>query len=637
MSKTIEFTTSKGDGVYMKTKNHKVSIAEYYDMQHIQDELYAKSVGRQVFTKLMEIIQSPENIKLAYRAIKNNRGSHTSGTDNKNIENFAQMSDEGYVELIQSLMDNYHPKMVKRVEIPKPNGKKRPLGVPCIQDRIVQQCILQILEPICEAKFHEKSYGFRPNRSAENAIAEVYRLVQRSHMQYVVDFDIKGFFDNVNHRKLMRQLWTLGIQDTKLHQIIKQMLKAPIQMPDKSIIHPNKGTPQGGILSPLLANVVLNELDWWIASQWHRQWKVMKKPPKPQYNNNGQRDLGHEYRALRKTKLKEMYIVRYADDFKIFCRTRMDAVKIKIAVTEWLRHRLKLQVSEEKTRITNLKRHYSEFLGFKFKFQTKGKKQVINAQMSDKAVRSAKSKLKDQIKLIQKPKDEAELYQRVSVYNSMVAGIQNYYGIANNACINLNKIQWKASQCIKNRLTTTKQGEIKNSYLAKRYGKSKQVRWVSGIPIVPIGYCKSRNPMHEKSSMNQYTPEGRKDMHSKQNEVLEQNLHYIMRNPVKGRPIEYNDNRISLYMGQQGKCAITNKALEIGKMHCHHRKPIHMGGTDEYKNLIYIADTVHKLIHATDENAVSKYLEITPLDEKQLKKLNKLRVQAGNKQIELKM
>ena len=166
----------------MKTKNHKATIGNYYDMQHIQDELYEKSIEGQVFTKLMDIIQSPENIKRAYRAIKNNKGSHTSGTDKKNIENLAQMSEERYVELIKNLMNNYYPKKVKRVEIPKPNGKTRPLGIPCIQDRIVQQCILQILEPICEAKFYDKSYGFRPNRSAENAMAEVYRLVQRSHM-----------------------------------------------------------------------------------------------------------------------------------------------------------------------------------------------------------------------------------------------------------------------------------------------------------------------------------------------------------------------------------------------------------------------------------------------------------------------
>ncbi len=295
-----------------------------------------------------------------------------------------------------------------------------------------------------------------------------------------------------------------------------------------------------------------------------------------------------------------------------------------MAVKGWTSHRLKFQVSEEKTSITNLKRNYSEFLGFKFKMQTKGKKQVINAQMSNKAVRSAKSKLKDQIKLIQKPKDGAELYKTVNVYNSMVVGIHNYYGIANNVCINLSSIQRNMSTVKKNRLTTAKQGEIKNSYLAKRYGKSKQVRWISGISIMPIGYCKSRNPMNKKSSINQYTPEGRKELHEKPNGVLEKVLHFIMRSPVKGRSIEYNDNQISLYTGQQGKCAITNEVLEIGKMHCHHIKPIHTGGTDEYKNLIFITSTVHKLIHATDENTVSKHLEIMPLDEKQLKKLNKL-------------
>lgn len=574
----------------MKTKNHKATVTEYYDMQHTQDELYAKSAGGQVFTKLMDIIQRPENIKLAYRTIKRNKGSHTSGADKKNIENLAQMREEEYVKFMQTLMNSYYPKKVRRVEIPKPNGKMRPLGIPSIQDRIVQQCILQILEPICEAKFCDKSYGFRPKRSAESAIAEVYRLVQRSHMQYVIDFDIKGFFDNVNHRKLMRQLWSLGIRDTKLHQVIKQMLKAPIQMPDKTTVHPDKGTPQGGILSPLLANVALNELDWWIASQWQSQWKAMKKPPKLQYNNKGRRNLGNEYTALRKTMLKEMYIVRYADDFKIFCRTRKDAIKIKIAVTEWLSHRLKLQVSEEKTRITNLKQHYSEFLGFKFKMQTKGKKQVVNTQMSDKAVKTATIKLKDQIKLIQKPKDEAQLYQRVNVYNSMVMGIQNYYGIANKVCINLSSIQWKVNQAIKNRFITTKQGKINNSYLAKRYGKSKQVRWISGIPIMPIGYYKSRNPMSQKSSINQYTSEGRKEMYAKPYVMLEETMHYIMRNPIKDRSIEYNDNRISLYMGQQGKCAITGVALETGKMHCHHKRPRLAGGTDEYKNLIFITD-----------------------------------------------
>ena len=219
----------------------------------------------------------------------------------------------------------------------------------------------------------------------------------------------------------------------------------------------------------------------------------------------------------------------------------------------------------------------------------------------------------------------------------MVMGIQNYYGIANHVCINLSSIQRNVSTIIESRLATSKQGKINNSYLAKRYGKSKQVRWISGIPIIPIGYCKSRNPMCKKVSINQYTPEGRKALCDKSCEMLEETMHVIMRNPVKGRSIEYNDNRISLYMGQQGKCATTGVTLEIGKMHCHHKKPKNLGGNDEYKNLIFIKDTVHKLIHTTEENTISKYLEEITLNEQQLKKLNKLRVQAGNKEIELKM
>ena len=121
------------------------------------------------------------------------------------------------------------------------------VAVPCIIDRIVQQCILQVMEPICEAKFYEHSYGFRPCRSAENAVSYAYGLAQRNKLHYVVDVDIKGFFDNVNHRKLLQQIWTLGIRDTKLIQIIKAMLKAPIQMPDGEILYPDRGTPQGGL------------------------------------------------------------------------------------------------------------------------------------------------------------------------------------------------------------------------------------------------------------------------------------------------------------------------------------------------------------------------------------------------------
>lgn len=614
--------------------NRKATVTRYYNLQDTFDELYAQSVQGKEFDSLMPIIASEQNIKLAYRQIKANKGSYTPGTDGKTMADIESLTEEEYVSLIQKKLSWYKPKMVRRKDIPKPNGKTRPLGIPCIEDRLIQQCILQVLEPICEAKFNSHSHGFRPNRSTEHAIQECYRLMQKSHCTYVVEFDIKGFFDNVNHRKLMRQLWTLGIRDTKLLQIIKAILHAPILLPDGTVEHPTKGTPQGGIISPLLANVVLNELDWWIVSQWQEFYHVMKKPPKPQFSKNGQRNLGDEYKALRKTKLKEMYIVRYADDFRIFCKTRKEAQAIMAAVSMWLKERLKLDVSPDKTRIVNLKKSFSEFLGFKLKLRKKGKKRVVDARMSDKAVKKCTEGLIKQVKLMQHPKDNMSLYKIIWVYNSMVQGIQNYYGIANNVTIGLQKIQRAVMTVMTNRLNITKNGYIFNEPLRKRYGKSSQIRYLIGQPLVPIGYYRNKQPMALEVGASQYTPEGREILTKKVSKSGEPEvLKYLMENPVKNRSIEYNDNRLSLFQAQKGRCAVTQLPLTIGDIHCHHKVPVSQGGTDKYQNLVLLRTDIHTLVHATQDETISKLIAANNPTAEMLNRLNKLRQKVGNNEI----
>ena len=247
------------------TINKKIRNAEYYKMQVVTDRLYCQAKEGKSFNRLLPIITSEDNIILAYRNIKKNNGSKTPGVDGQTIEDFGKMDVEDVVNLVRNKLNHYTPKPVRRVEIPKSNGKTRPLGIPCMVDRLIQQCILQILEPICESKFYPHSYGFRPGRSTRDAIARTYFLMQKAGLHHIVDVDIVSFFDNVNHTKLIKQLWTIGIRDKKLISVIKAMLTAKIQMPDGSTVTPQKGTPQGGILSPLLANVVLNELDWWVA------------------------------------------------------------------------------------------------------------------------------------------------------------------------------------------------------------------------------------------------------------------------------------------------------------------------------------------------------------------------------------
>ena len=316
-----------------KKKQRKIRNSEYYDMQVIFDDLYNQSLSGKTFHRLMQIIESEENIKLAYRTVKKNSGSHTAGVDKRTIADLAKLNEEEYVRLIRKQFSNYRARPVRRVEIPKPNGKTRPLGIPTIVDRIVQQCILQVMEPICEAKFSENSNGFRPNRSAETAIAQCMRLIQVQHLYHVVDLDIKGFFDNISHSKLIRQLWTMGFRDKKLLCILKQMLKAPVILPNGEAFYPTRGTVQGGIISPLLANVVLNELDWWIASQW--ELMPTKTEFKIRSNQQGTQIKSHVYRALRKSRLKELHAVRYADDFKIFCASHEEAVRAYKATEGW--------------------------------------------------------------------------------------------------------------------------------------------------------------------------------------------------------------------------------------------------------------------------------------------------------------
>ncbi len=614
------------------TKNAKLRHSEYYDTQDCFDKLYAKSKQGDVFTNLMEIISSEENIRLAYRNIKCNSGSHTSGVDKLSIKDIEKLPAEKLVEIIQRKFKFYKPKAVRRVEIPKPNGKTRPLGIPTIIDRLVQQCVLQVLEPICEAKFHERSNGFRPNRSAEHALAQCYRMVQMQNLHFVVDVDIKGFFDNVNHHKLIRQIWAMGIRDKQLICVIKAMLKAPIVLPDGSIQYPTKGTAQGGVISPLLANIVLNELDWWISSQWesmptHRIYKNEVK-------SSGTVGRSSAFAALRKSRLKEMFIVRYADDFKIFCRKRSDADKIFIAIKQWLKDRLSLEISEEKSKVVNLKKHYSEFLGFKIKAVRKGDKFVVRSHMSDKAVKRETKKLKEQIKAIEHCKDAEDGVKQILLYNSMVAGIHNYYQYATFVNKDCKAIQYRLNAVLYNRLKwrLEKSGTIRRKYIAKRYGASRMVRFINGEALCPVGYVQTKNPMYKKKKICKYTAEGREEIHRnlKFDETVMTVLHMLARAYLPNRSVEYMDNRVSLYAAQYGKCAVTGKVLWIDEIHCHHKKPISQGGTDEYKNLIIVHIDVHKLIHATKLETIQTYLDKIKPDKSQLDKINKLRMLAGN-------
>ena len=599
-------------------------------MQSVFDELYENSLAKCEFKNLISIITTEENIRLAYRNLKKNTGSRTPGTDGKTITYLAKMSEVELISMVQQKFEWYQPQSVRRKEIPKGNGKTRPLGIPTIMDRLIQQCILQVMEPICEAKFCDTSNGFRPNRGVENALAQAEKHMQTSNLHIVIDIDIKGFFDNVNHGKLLRQIWAMGIHDKKLLCIISAILKAEVA----GIGFPEKGTPQGGIISPLLSNIVLNELDWWITSQW------VGMPTRHEYSGkiheNGTKDQSKKYRELRKTKLKECYIVRYADDFKIFCRKHSDAVKLFEATKAWLKDRLGLDISPEKSKIVNLKHDYSDFLGFRIKVHKgKGNKYVVVSYIAPKALDKIKESAKEKVKAIQHSSGEMEEFKVVNDYNSFVMGVHNYYRMATAASPDIQRLAFEIKIAIKNRLQERVQRRSDQTIpgYAKRYAKSKEIRFIGKNILLPIGYIQHHPPIHKKKSVNKYTAAGRAEIH-KNLEIVDMTiLHILMRNPNMSASAEYNDNRISLYVAQQGKCSVTKERLSLEDIHCHHKLPRSLGGGDDYANLIILHERIHRLVHATQEETISAIMQTVQLDKRQLDKLNKLRKSVGNEAI----
>ena len=330
--------------------------------------------------KLIEKILSEENLNEAIKRVKTNKGA--CGIDKMSVSELDEYFRKHKEEIISSIMNmTYKPQPVRRVYIPKPNGKKRPLGIPTAVDRVVQQATAQVLSQIYDESFSDNSYGFRPKRSAHEAIDKVLNYLNEG-CEWVIDLDIEKYFDTVNHDKLISILREKVNDKTTLH-LIRSFLRAGVM--EKGLTSPTEiGVPQGGPLSPILSNIYLDKFD---------------------------KEL--EERGLR--------FVRYADDCDIFVKSEMSANRVMKSVTSWLERKLFLKVSATKTKV--VKPTNSNFLGFTFWKDSNGWK--------CKPCKDRKEKLYTKIKEILKRKVAAAepLSYIFTKVNQIVKGWINYFHI----------------------------------------------------------------------------------------------------------------------------------------------------------------------------------------------------------------
>ena len=331
-------------------------------------------------SQLLEAILNRDNMALAYKKVIANKGA--GGVDGIGVEEIDAYLKENWMEIREKIRNRkYKPQPVRRVEIPKPNGGVRNLGIPTVVDRIIEQAIAQKLTPMCEPLFSEYSYGFRPKRSAQQAVMKLLEYFNDGYT-YIVDIDLEKFFDNVPQDKLMYLVHRI-INDGDTESLIYKYLRAGVMI-DGVYEETDKGTPQGGNLSPLLSNIMLNELD-------------------------------------KELEARKLHFVRYADDCVITVGSSAAANRVMHTVTSWIERKLGLKVNATKTKVT--KPTQLKYLGFGFWKGTDGWK----ARPHEDSVARFKYKLK----MLTNRSWSVSMDERIEKINAVIRGWINYFKIGN--------------------------------------------------------------------------------------------------------------------------------------------------------------------------------------------------------------
>ena len=383
-------------------------------VQKLQAMLYAKARQEPTlrFDRLYKQMLKPHWAWAAAQKVLSNKGSRTAGVDGMTRQDYKGEQERS--DLVETILDDlasqvYRPSPVRRVYIPKPNGKMRPLGIPTLHDRIIQEMVRMLLDPLYEATFLPCSYGFRPNRCTWDALAEVHHYLNpRSAYYTVIEGDLENCFGTIHHGLLMKQLQR-RLTDPRLLTLIWKMLRAGM-MEDLQYSETTEGTPQGGLISPLLANVYMHQLDEWMHQRFHTLSSSTR------YKRRRKGDL---FAAVR--------YIRYADDFVVLLRDSPAASILKQELADYIQQEMKMTLSTEKTLITDAREGGFDFLGehvFVAPKRSEPTKLIPYFRPSKKSVQAYQRKVKE---LTRRNLDYLHPAERIRALNWLIAGWANYH------------------------------------------------------------------------------------------------------------------------------------------------------------------------------------------------------------------
>lgn len=609
----------------MKVTRHEITSDS--DLKAVLDDMFRRSRnGSEPFYDLVDLMKSDEVIITAIHNIKNNSGAMTAGIDGRTIRDVLELPFDELIRKNRRFIDSYHPLPVKRTRIIKENGQLRLLGIPAVFDKVIQECARIVLDPIAEGKFFPHSYGFRPMRSCEHAIARIVDLINRGCGYVAIEGDIKGFFDNINHNKLLEMLWNIGVKDKRFLMIIKKMLRAGVV--EDGIVTPSElGSPQGGILSPLLANIYLNSFDWMISAMYesHPAQRTVKNP------KNGHRKVQKHHEPI--------YLIRYADDWVILCRTQEKAEKVLIKVSKYFKHCLHLELSLEKTVITDLREKPIKFLGFDIyarKARLKNKivgKPVPNKDKFRKKVRGILKEVKSLKKCYGYPR---EMAAQIEILNAKIVGLTNYYRIG--ICTDM---FGRADHALYNRMrrtllrmyaNRTNRDPLKDFWIQAKEANNRVSRhsgykvglWAIKVDNVWVALTrfsltKSTYAYNFDQSITPYTSQGRATYEQKYGKRLRlargtvynpEDLRFVALHMADAKwrnkngrlyNFEFVMNREYAFNRDRGCCKICKTPVTSKTFHCHHispNLPDHM--VNKVLNLATLCVSCHRLVHSEE-------------------------------------